>query len=152
MYMYWFFSLSVSISFNKFWISVPNTYRIQKWQSHWLCIGMVLWDPLYSSHSLVYQINFFLRIFPRVQYISFYVPYFVYCMLIKINVCFVYLGTSLLVKLTMHIPLSVFKPLFYTVLCYVSKGSIDVVLAVIRTTHVRVNMSSYKLHIIIHNI
>ena len=76
-------------------------------------------QPLIIVH--VCQINFFLRNFSRVQYtcISFYVTYFVYCMLIQMNLFFVIFKlASLLVRLTMHRhrPLvhvfSVFKPPF----------------------------------------
>ena len=84
------------------------------------CIGMVLWYPLYSNHSLVYQINFFLRIFPRVQYISFYIPYFVYCMLIKINVCFVYLGYKLASQIDYACPSFCIQTtfLYCTLICF----------------------------------
>ena len=105
---------------------------VQVCQSDWQCIGTVLWYPLYSSHSSVCQINLSHLIFSCVQYISSYVPYFAYFMLIQINVCFVYLGYKLASQIDYAKALSLstlcIQTTFYTVLWYVSTGSITVLL------------------------
>ena len=94
--------------------------------------GTVPWYPLYSSHSLVCQINLPHLMFSCVQYISSYVPYFAYFMLIQINVCFVYLGYKLASQIDYAKALSLstlcIQTTFYTVLWYVSTGSITVLL------------------------
>ena len=46
-----------------------------------------IFQPLISMSLTFFNVFFFLRPI----YISFLVPYFVYCMLIQMNVCFVYL-------------------------------------------------------------
>ena len=52
LYFYFFFNINTEL--------VSRILRVQICQSDWLCIGIVSWYPLYSSHSLVCQINFLL--------------------------------------------------------------------------------------------
>ena len=55
-----------------------------------------------SQVSSLSPLTFSYLIFSYVLYISFFVPYFVYCMLIQMNLCLYNLSTSSLVRLIMH--------------------------------------------------